>query len=363
MSVPNDYFSTTFSDARGRFLSACLARGATVTTHSHPLLGPSGEHLCADVARIGPAKCDHVLFVTSATHGIEGYCGSGIQVGLLADPASAITTSKVALVLIHSVNPYGFAWTRRVNEDNVDLNRNFVDHAGGNYPENDLFEEVAEAMIPKRLDDESFAECEAILDAARERHGEVAIRKAMHKGQYRHPRNMSFGGNHATWSNRLLHEVCQSHLQSARTGSLIDLHSGLGPYGYGELMTPSKPGEMVFDLFHSWYGDEVHSTTAGASAYAGSKGSILAGFQPQVDGVRWAALGVEFGTRERSQVTGAVRADHWLDVHGDAQSAQAREIKRNLRDAFYVEEDAWKQKVWERGRDVVATAIARLQEE
>ena len=55
-------------------------------------------------------------------------------------------------------------------------------------------------------------------------------------------------------------------------------------------MTPSKPGEPVYDLFFDWYGEQVHSTTAGASAYAGSKGSILAGFRPPVTGLngrRW----------------------------------------------------------------------------
>ena len=60
---------------------------------------------------------------------------------------------------------------------------------------------------------------------------------------------------------------------------MIDVHTGLGPYGYGELMTPSKPGEPVYDLFFDWYGEQVHSTTAGASAYAGSKGSILGRLQ------------------------------------------------------------------------------------
>ena len=29
-------------------------------------------------------------------------------------------------VLLHALNPFGFAWRRRVNEDNVDLNRNFL---------------------------------------------------------------------------------------------------------------------------------------------------------------------------------------------------------------------------------------------
>ena len=360
--MSTDYFAATYSDARGRFLRACLEARADVSTHRNPMAGPSGELLCTDVARIGPDPCDHVVFVVSATHGIEGYCGSGIQVGLLTDPERPIPGENVAMVLIHALNPFGFAWTRRVNEDNVDLNRNFVDHEGGSYPENDLFEEVAEAMIPVRWDEESRAACQAHIDAAKARHGEVAIRKAMHKGQYRHPRNMAFGGSFATWSNRVLHVVSRTHLAGARTGTLIDLHSGLGPYGYGELMTPSKPGEPVYDLFHDWYGDQVHSTTAGTSDYAGSKGSILAGFNPRAEGVRWAAVGVEYGTLERDQVIAAVKADHWLDVHGNPASESAREIKRSLRDAFYIEEDAWKSKVWERGREVISIALTRAGE-
>ena len=31
-----------------------------------------------------------------------------------------------ALVLVHVLNPYGMAWLRRTNENNVDLNRNFL---------------------------------------------------------------------------------------------------------------------------------------------------------------------------------------------------------------------------------------------
>ena len=48
--------------------------------------------------------------------------------------------------MIHALNPFGFAHLRRANEDNVDLNRNFVDHEGGNYPENDLFARSAEGF-------------------------------------------------------------------------------------------------------------------------------------------------------------------------------------------------------------------------
>jgi hypothetical protein len=359
-----DYFSATYSDARAQFLSACLERGLTVKSYTNPQRGPNGERLVCDVTRLGPEDAEHVVIVTSAAHGAEGFCGSGIQVGLLRSPEAPSLPEGVALVLVHALNPYGFAWIRRVNEDNVDLNRNFVDHEGGNYPENDMFDELVGGILPTSLDEETVQACRVVIAAAEEKYGEVPVRKASAKGQYRFPESMAFGGTHATWSNVTLHEICIEQCVDARTAALIDLHSGLGPYGYGELMTPSKPGEDIYDRFHGWYGEQVHSTTAGTSDYAGSKGSILAGFRPPVgNSTIFSSLGVEFGTIDRPLVRDAVRDDHWLHVHGVLDSDVGRAIKARLRDAFYPDKDDWKEAVWARGNEVVATALQNIVKE
>ena len=76
-------FSATYSDARANFLQACLQAKVSVSHHMHSLKGPSGEVLATDVARIGPDDAPDVVVVVSATHGAEGYAGSGIQIGLL----------------------------------------------------------------------------------------------------------------------------------------------------------------------------------------------------------------------------------------------------------------------------------------
>ena len=81
-----------------------------------------------DVACLGPGQSRAVLVLTSGTHGVEGFCGSGCQVSLLEDSRflRQIERAGIALLMIHAVNPYGFSHLRRVNEDNVDLNRNFI---------------------------------------------------------------------------------------------------------------------------------------------------------------------------------------------------------------------------------------------
>jgi len=81
-----------------------------------------------------------MLVLISGTHGIEGFAGSACQAGILH--AGIELPPDTGLLLVHAINPYGFAWGRRVNEDNVDLNRNFVSH-GGSYPANPIYDELA----------------------------------------------------------------------------------------------------------------------------------------------------------------------------------------------------------------------------
>ena len=355
-----DHYPATYSDARAKFLSACLDSGLGVRSYRNPEKGPDGESLFADAVWIGDADAENVVVVTSSTHGVEGFAGSGIQVGLLCDGNAPKPGPGTALLLAHTINPHGMAWLRRENEDNVDLNRNFVDHQGGNYPENDLFEEFVDHLIPEVWNDEAYETHRAAIAAFNEKYGEVPVRKAMHKGQYKHPDSIHYGGIEATWSNVTLGRICAEHLDGAKRAAMIDLHTGLGPYGYGELMTPSKPGEAVFDLFFGWYGEQVHSTTAGETLYAGSKGSILAGFRPPVDGLEWAAVGLEYGTRESEHIRRCMLANTWLHLHGELESDLGRQIKRDFKDCYFPDEREWKELVWERGKEVVGIAMERI---
>ena len=81
-----DYFPAIYCDGRARFLSACLDARAPVASYRNPHPGPEGEALYTDAALIGRADAENVVVVTSSTHGVEGFAGSGIQVGLLRDP-------------------------------------------------------------------------------------------------------------------------------------------------------------------------------------------------------------------------------------------------------------------------------------
>src|SRR5205085_4675778 len=129
MDTPNSYFASEYAEARAGFLAAAAKRGLTVETTLNPLKGAKGEDLATDAALLGAADAPSLLILTSGTHGVEGFCGSGCQRALLDDDdmARRLEAGRVAVLVVHAVNPHGFSHLRRVNEDNVDMNRNFRD--------------------------------------------------------------------------------------------------------------------------------------------------------------------------------------------------------------------------------------------
>ena len=168
-----DAFARTYAEAREKFLGAAKARGLELETHVLTGRdGAEGETLASDVARLGPRGAERVVIVTSGTHGVEGFCGSGCQVHLLRDDLTIATAEKsgVAVLFYHAVNPYGFSHVRRVNEDNVDLNRNCIDFSAS-LPENLGYDALAAALVPPTWDpDTQQATASVLLEYATE-HG------------------------------------------------------------------------------------------------------------------------------------------------------------------------------------------------
>jgi hypothetical protein len=73
-------------------------------------------------------------------------------------------------------------------------------------------------------------------------------------------------------------------------------------------------------------------------------------------------LVLEFGTRPMHDVMLAVLADNWLQHYGDRGSERGRTIERQMREAFFVDDDAWKEKVCLRAREVLERGIPGIAE-
>jgi len=235
------YFSSSFAEAQAKFRDAAREAGARLSTFKNPAPAPSGVTLSTESAWIGPSHAERLLIVLSGTHGVECYCGSGLQIGLLESGLAAERPDGTAILMIHAINPSGFAWTRRVTEGNVDLNRNFIDHKRP-YPRNLAYELLRDAICPKDWSPAGQAAANAILDAYGKVNGEMALQTAISQGQYIDPAGLFFGGRAPTWSNLIFREILRREAGTARVVAFLDLHTGLGPYGVGEIINNHLTG-------------------------------------------------------------------------------------------------------------------------
>src|SRR5262249_5886165 len=158
---------------------------------------------------------ERLLVLVAGTHGVEGFCGSGILVGLLANGLPEDLPPNTSALLVHAINPYGFAWLRRVNEDNVDLNRNFIDRSRP-LPSNRGYDELADAICPREWSEDALATAQRAMDSYSQRHGTMAFVKTIMAGQYDHPDGLLYGGQAPSWSARLLINLLRRHGAGAR---------------------------------------------------------------------------------------------------------------------------------------------------
>jgi hypothetical protein len=357
----SEHFRTTYAAARQAFRDAATTRGITVTPLRNPAAGAAGEELTTDVALIGPADAERLLVCTSATHGAEGFCGSGIQVSWLAGGGAAKLPRNTAVLMVHAINPYGFSHVRRVNEDNVDLNRNFVDHAKP-YPENTGYVELRDAICPAAWTPQSVAEADRILRDYGARHGDGALSDAIAAGQYFDPQGVFYGGTQPVWSNRTIRAILAPFNATVKLAAFVDLHTGLGPYGFGEIMSNHGAKEPGHFLMKEWWGNEATYFDDGTSSSYLVLGDINIGVCQALSNAKVAGITLEYGTVPKEDMIRSVRADNWLYVHGKVDSAQGREIKAQIRAAFYQEHDDWKQMVAERGHYVLNRMLSCVTE-
>lgn len=347
-------FSPGYREARSHFLTAASACGAAVHTHTHPLAGAQGETLAMDVAVHGPADAPKVLMTTSAVHGIEGFCGSAIQSGLLQDLS---LPPDVAVVHVHAVNPHGFSHARRVNEDNVDLNRNFIDF-GQPLPVNADYAQVHALLLPEQWP--PSPEQTAALNAQAQVWGERRMQRAITSGQYQFPDGVWFGGLSPTWSHRTFRQVLHTHLGQAQQIAWIDLHTGLGPHGHGERIFACTDTGETLQRARAWWGPDITSVDTGTSKSVPLSGPIQMAIYEECPQAQYTGICLEFGTLPLAQMILAMRADHWLARHPEAPNLLRTRIREGMLQAFNPPSSDWQAQVWAQGLQAARQALQGL---
>ena len=378
------YFSSDYYEARGTFLSNAKKAGATL--HRLPLIDTS---LSTDVAILEGSPHKYLIHI-SGVHGTEGYAGSAVQAAALEYLSNNLKNIKKdiqfpTIIFIHIVNPFGMANNRRVNEDNIDLNRNFLlldefEKVINREPNFAGYKDIDFLINPTLLpysytllnDIHSFG----LTIYAAAKYGLSFIKKALVSGNYFKPTGLGYGGIRLSKSGFNLKELLIEQLNignKAKSIVLLDVHTGLGPSGKDTLAQLAgkrkRSIESIFPLEYeksSYFGYKYIIGGMKESNYGTGPNSALSGYDltvgtvtedfclkmlaPNLNDDSRLCILQEFGTRDMVIVGKTLTDENWAYHYGNNE--QKKFYGKRLKNSFFVETTIWKRNVVRRGLKV-----------
>ncbi|GAA5236733.1 DUF2817 domain-containing protein [Verticiella sediminum] len=357
-----DSYPSSYADARNRFLDAAQAAGAALFSQVLPgYEGPSAEALALDAAYLGAPRASRVLVMLSGTHGSEGYAASPLLSRFMSSGRARELPDDVAVLLVHAVNPYGFAHTLRTNENNVDLNRNFIDFAAG-MPANPGYREVHALLCPEDPSEIGRTAAKAALAAWVSERGTTAYFNAVFNGQYEYPRGLMYGGGERQWSNLALEAVARRFLTQAERIAFIDWHTGLGEYGEPFFLCFNTPRGPEWERCCAWWGRDAVETKAGFDGaprpqYSGLVFHGLRGFCAQAE---FAGAVIEFGTTPPEATIEGLQVDNRLRFDTGLSERERTELRQRAMESFCPSSPEWRERALRAGLRIADEALDGL---
>ena len=367
----SDSFRTTYEQTREgvRNLIANLqAQGVDVKTESHAV--NASDDLYIDTFYL-PATGDHtnLIVLTTGVHGMEGYIGSVMLDVFFGDVYPTLDTENTGILVVANVNPYGMKYYRRYNENNVDLNRNFIlDWESFDLSTNKDYPKVDEFLGPTgKTRNALWHEVSFYGKLAKEvlTVGAGTVSDALLGGQYEYPQGVYYGGTGDQISTVYLKDVFSQCLDSSYENIVhIDIHSGYGPRynmvifnSVYETMTEAESCEAFgYDYVIAHDSEEFYATTGDTTDFfyrlAEQKNtgaelfSTCFEFGTIGDGFLDSILSLKYTVDENQQ--------HW---YPSDNKIAAEVVHENYMELFYPTETAWREKTVE---DFTAAAFGVL---
>lgn len=335
-------FPRSYLESRDLFEAA--ANRLHARTYRYRLSGRcrAGPPLSTDVAILGNPAAERLLILSSGTHGVEGYAGAACQLRFMETYRQRYRRDGFACLLVHAVNPWGYFHDRRVTEEGIDLNRNFVDFEAI-LPVSGYADYHALLVSDYRPLPRGVWNRIRLLGLLAGQNQRRRLQAAVTAGQYTHADGLFFGG-HAPAASRLAWErILADHAAAARKLVLADIHTGLGRYGDAEVMSTRAATSAQFQRLNRWMQGAVRSMNDGASVSPPLEGTLTAAFIRMFDN-RGDAFGIEFGTLPPLSVLHALRADQWTWNLNDSVSPLQRQAARSaMKQAFAPADPRWQQ--------------------
>lgn len=335
------FFSDEYTESRMNF-----KKSADVLQIKHPntiyrsFSVPSkiDDDLMVDYIYV-PATNDSskILVLSSGVHGVEAYTGSAVQQMFIEEYLNEELLENTGVFLIHSINPYGFKYDRRVSENNVDLNRN-------SYYNDELYSTVnagypllKDFINPEdELDLNSFFHRFFFLYSVDEiRKSSIPVlRQAILQGQYEFPDGLYYGGSDQEPQIDSLMPIISSICKPYEEILAIDLHTGYGKKGSMHLFPNPVEEDLkseMEDLFKGYqidWGDSDDFYTV-----TGDFVNMIGQINP---GKKFIPMTFEFGTMDSQTTLGSMKSLQIMvaENQGYHFGYESQEDKDQMRNIF-----------------------------
>ena len=354
----SDSFLTSYEDVRARLLERVERMENDGCTLEHKVLPvDESDGLYIDTVYL-PAddESTNLIVLTTGVHGIEGYIGSVMLDVFFDEVYPGLDKKTTGVLVVANVNPYGMKYMRRYNENNVDLNRNFIlDWENFDLSVNQKYPKVESFLGPTgTIGNALWHEAGFYLSLAKEAVtiGADTISDALLNGQYEYPKGVYYGGNGDEISTTLLKGVFDDCLEGEYENIVhIDVHSGYGPrYNmiifnsvYETMNEEETKAAFGYDYILSYDSEGFYATTGDTTDFfyrlAESKGTDKTLFSTCFE---FGTIGdAFFDTILSLKYTVDENQSHW---YGTDNSVSEQIIHENYMELFLPTETAWREK-------------------
>ena len=360
------YFSGDYFQARSRWRAAASLHRGRMESYEIDAVAPNDERLTIDVAIFGNPAAQKVLVISSGLHGVEGLFGSAVQLATIESYlATQQLPSDLAIVMVHILNPFGCATYRRWNEENIDLNRNFLvgdevyQGSPPAYPSLDSF--LNPRSSPSRLEPFLLKSLGLIG-----RYGMSALKNTLPVGQYDFPQGIFFGGHAPSQTRKILTAHFRSWLGAAQQVIHLDLHSGLGKWGTYQLFTELNRDAVRYQWLSEHFGDNASRwgnrllTVDADDLVYQPHGTFGRWCQAEFTDLAYDFLLAEFGTYPMLRVLKALRAENRAHWWGKVADKSYQRTKQELLEVFVPSSPQWRKITLDRGLDLCLRGINAL---
>jgi hypothetical protein len=342
----SEFFSPSWQVARDRFHAATgtFLRGSIDVVDGYTV----------DWAMTGDPDASRVLVYSSGLHGVEGFPGSAAQLALLA------RDWPVTILWMHVLNPWGMAHLRRVNEHNVDLNRNFLAPGQAYTSDDPTYAQVDELLNP-RTAEAGFELFWPKVGWVVARHGYQTLKNAVVGGQHQNPHGLFFGGATLEAGPGAILRLADELLAGRERVVHVDWHSGLGAYGGRTLLLEGQNSPEKLARVRRVMGPDVKGWDASNTDAYEIRGGMLMELGRRLPGCRFDGLTCEFGTYPNLKVLAALRNENRLQHWGSP--VLDHPAKLALRQTFAPMDPRWEASVLRHAAEVHEQAMRLLQSE